>query len=285
LSAPAVEIIPPKGTQPPPDVAPGPGRIARIFLPNRAVDRPTMLALVALWAGVAFLVWLASPWESLPGPGEVWRAFGDLWWKHGMGPELATTLKLITHALLLTIVISMALSYLTAIAFFRPLVAAVSKLRFLGVTGLVFPFTLLTGGGYTLKVALLTFGMTTFFVTAMAQVVIEIPREAFDHMRVLGASEARIVWDVVVRGTLDKALDVLRQNLAISWTMITAVEGYSRAEGGLGAMILDQNKYFKLAEVYAILFVILIVGLLLDYLLGALTRVLCPYAVLERARR
>jgi NitT/TauT family transport system permease protein len=127
--------------------------------------------------------------------------------------------------------------------------------------------------------------MTTFFVTAMAQVVLEIPRESFDHMRVLGASELRIVWDVVIRGTLDRALDVLRQNLAIGWTMITMVEGISRAEGGLGAMILNQNKYFKLAEVYAILFVILFVGLLLDYLIGALTRVLCPYAMLERARR
>ena len=68
-------------------------------------------------------------------------------------------------------IISLALSYATVVAFFRPLVDAISKLRFLGLTGLVFPFTLMTGGGYGLKVALLTFGMTTFFVTSMAQVV------------------------------------------------------------------------------------------------------------------
>lgn len=261
------------------------GRLARVFLPNRAVDKATMLVLVAAWAVAALVVWAASPWESLPGPGEVWEAAGRLWWKHGMGPELFTTLKLITHALLLTVIISMLLSYATVIAFFRPLVAAVSKLRFLGVTGLVFPFTLLTGGGYDLKVALLTFGITTFFVTGMAQVVLEIPRAEFDHLRVLGASEARIVWEVVIRGTLDKALDITRQNLAIGWAMITMVEGISRAEGGIGALILNQNKHFHLAEVYAILIVILAVGLLLDYAMGVLVRVLCPYVLFDRVRR
>jgi len=255
------------------------------FLPNRRVDKHTAFVLVLAWGAAAFGVWLLSPWESLPGPAEVWMAFGRLWWHHGMGPELGTTLKLIFHALFLTVLVSLALSYATVIAFFRPLVAAVSKLRFLGLTGLVFPFTLLTGGGYSLKVAMLTFGMTTFFVTAMSQVVLEIPSEQFDHMRGLGASEKRIFWEVVVRGTLDKALEILRQNLAIGWAMITMVEGISRAEGGVGAMILNQNKHFLLAEVYAILFVILVVGLVLDYGLGLVIRVVCPHIALERVRR
>ncbi|HXU02547.1 MAG TPA: ABC transporter permease subunit [Polyangia bacterium] len=282
-SAPAPAPAP--ATSTPTSPAGGPGRLARIFLPNRAVDRATAIGLVALWAAMAFIVWLASPWESLPGPGEVWRAFGSLWWTGGMGPEMFTTLKLITHALLLTVVISMALSYLTVIAFFRPLVAAVSKLRFLGLTGLVFPFTLLSGGGYTLKVLLLTFGMATFFVTAMAEEVIAIPREQFDHMRVLGAGEGRIFWEVVVRGTLDRALDITRQNLAMGWAMITMVEGISRAEGGIGALILNQNKHFHLAEVYAVLIAILLMGLLLDYLMGLAVRVLCPYVSLDRVAR
>jgi NitT/TauT family transport system permease protein len=101
----------------------------------------------------------------------------------------------------------------------------------------------------------------------------------------MGASEMRILWEVVILGTLDKALDILRQNLAIGWAMITMVEGISRAEGGLGAMILNQNKHFKLAEVFAILFVILAVGLVLDYLMALFTRLVCPHSVLERVKR
>jgi NitT/TauT family transport system permease protein len=262
-----------------------PSPILAAFLPNRAVSGPVMLGLTLGWAGLALLVWIFSPWKTLPGPGEVWSALGSLWWEHGMGPELFTTLRLILHALALTVVISLTLSYATVIAALRPLIGVVCKLRFLGITGLVVPFTLFTGGGYALKVALLTFGMVTFFVTSMAQVVIELPREQFDHMRVLGASELRILWEVVIRGTLDKALEVMRQNLAMGWAMITMVEGISRAEGGLGAMILNQNKHFRLGEVYAILLVILVIGLVLDYAMGVLAAILCPHSLLERVKR
>ena len=266
----------------------GGGRVSlwrRVLLPNQVLERPFLLMLMAFWVAVALVAWTASPWASLPGPGEVLHAFGTLWWQQGMGPELFATLKLIFHATVLTVLISMVLSYASIVAFWRPMVEAVSKLRFLGLTGLVFPFTLLAGGGYSLKVWLLTFGMSTFFVTAMAQAVLEIPREQFDYMRVLGASELRIFWEVVVRGTLDKALDTLRQNLAMGWAMITMVEGISRAEGGVGALILNQNKHFHLAEVYALLIAILGVGLLLDYLMAVVVRVVCPHVFLQRVKR
>ena len=260
--------------------------IKNAFLPNRSVDKKTALALVVFWLALAMLAWVASPFKTLPGPGEVWDALGGLWMQAGMAQELFTTLKLITHALVLTVVISMSLSYATIVPALRPVVQAVSKLRFLGLgSGLVVPFTLVTGGGYDLKVDLLTFGMTTYFVTAMAQVVVDIPRENFDHLRALGASELRILWEVVILGTLDKALDVLRQNLAIGWMMITMVENISRAEGGIGALIANESKHFRLAEVYAIMIVILFIGLLLDYAMGALTRMACPYSELERVRR
>ena len=50
-------------------------------------------------------------------------------------------------------------------------------------------------------------------------------------------------------------------------------------------MILNENKHFLLPEVYAILFVILFVGLVLDYGLGVLIRIACPHIALERVRR
>ena len=259
--------------------------IKNAFLPNRPIDKKIAFGLVAAWLAIALLIWVTSPFESLPRPGEVWAALREMWWDEGMGPELFVTLKLIFHSLAWTLVISLTLSYATVLPFMRPAVEAVSKLRFLGLTGLVIPFTLITGGGYDLKLYLLTFGMTTYFVTSMAQVVVEIPREQFDYLRALGASEIRILWEVVILGTLDKAFDVTRQNIAMGWTMITMVEGISRAEGGLGALILNQSKHFRLAEVYAILLLILFVGLLLDYAFGVLARLVCPYVQLERMRR
>src|SRR5437867_629398 len=84
------------------------------------------------------------------------------------------------------------------------------------------------------QVALLVFGMTVFFVTSMLDVVAAIPKESFDHARTLRMGEWRTVWEVLVLGTAEKAMDVLRQNAAIGWMMLTMVEGISRSEGGVG---------------------------------------------------
>lgn len=258
---------------------------ASAFIPNRAVSKNTMRILIAFQAGVALLIWINSPFPVLPQPGEVAKAFNKLWFEQGLGRELWTSFTMNLEALGLTLVIALALSYLAVMAFFRPITAAASKGRFLGLIGLTFVFTLLFGGGHPLKVGLLTFGMTVFFVTSMASVVAEIPLEKLDHARTLRMNEWQVVWEVVVLGTADRAIEVLRQNAAIGWMMLTMVEGISRSEGGVGALLLNQNKHFHLAEVFAIQITILVVGMLQDYGIGALSRILCPWAQLELERK
>ena len=101
-----------------------------------------------------------SPIPILPRPDEVLHALRVLWFEQGLGRELWTSFGVNLEALLLTLVISLAASYLTVVPVFRPVATAVSKGRFLGLIGLTFIFTLLLGGGQPLKVALLVFGMT-----------------------------------------------------------------------------------------------------------------------------
>jgi NitT/TauT family transport system permease protein len=256
-----------------------------IFAPNRVLSPAAMRLLVMGQAAVALLFWWLSPFPILPNPAEVGVALRGLWFEQGLGRELITSFSTNLEALALTLGISLVLSYLTVVPFFRPIASAVSKGRFLGLIGLTFIFTLILGGGRPLKVALLVFGMTVFFVTSMIDVVAAIPKESFDHARTLRMNEWRVVWEVVVLGTKDKAIDLLRQNAAIGWMMLTMVEGIARSEGGVGAMLLNQNKHFHLAEVFAIQILILLVGVFQDYGLGVLKRVLCPYAELTLERR
>ena len=251
--------------------------IVSVLVPNRTVDRRTSGMLILGWAAAALAVWAASPISTLPAPREVEAALRELWWEGGLGPELLVTLKLIASALACSLVLSLSLAWGSVIPAVRPITEGVSKLRFLGLTGLLFPFTLVTGGGFALKVALLTFGMTTFLVTSLARIVREIPRSQLDYVRSLGASETRVLWETVVRGTLDRTIDAVRQNVAMGWSMITMVEGIARSDGGVGALLLNQNKHFRLAQVYAVLFVILLVGLLIDAAMGALAGLVCPH--------
>jgi NitT/TauT family transport system permease protein len=150
--------------------------------------------------------------------------------------------------------------------------------------GLSFVFTLLVGGGHALKLVVLVFGMSVFTVTSLASLVANIPQARFDHARTLRMSEWQVVWEVVVRGTLDQALEAIRQNAAMGWTMLTLVEGLVRSEGGVGALLLNQNKHFHLAEVFAIQLSLLGLGLLQDWVLGSIRRGLCPWAELKVRR-
>jgi NitT/TauT family transport system permease protein len=262
-----------------------PSPLAAAFLPTRVVSPGVMRSIVAVQVAVFLLVWWNSPFAVLPTPPEVLRALRVLWFEEGLGPELVASFRLNVASLALSAAISLGLSYLSVLGFVRPLVAAFTKGRFLSLTGLTFLFTLLFGGGHQLKVALLVFGMTVFFLTSMAAEVEGIPRDRFDHARSLRFSDWRVVWEVVVLGTADRAFEILRQNAAIGWMMLTMVEGISRSEGGIGAMLLNQNKHFHLAEVFAIQLLILVFGMLQDYSLGALKLAVLPYADLEREAR
>ena len=253
--------------------------------PNAEVSFFTRRFLVVATLIVGLIFWLIQPLTLLPNPLEVLRAFGPLWFEHGLGQELVHSLLTNLEALGWTATISLGLAYLTVVPALRPIVAFVSKLRFLGIVGLPLIFTLIFGGGHNLKVSVLTFGVTAYFVTAMADVVAQIPREDFDHARTLRMSEWRVVWEVVVLGQFDRAIDVLRQNAAMGWMMITMVEGLVRSEGGVGALLLNENKHFHLAAVFAILIAILGVGLVQDYVISQLKRMLCPYAELALERR
>jgi NitT/TauT family transport system permease protein len=252
--------------------------------PNRVISKQTVRWLVGFQLLMLFAVWLLSPTVFLPKPKEVLQALEEMWMQ-GLGGELITSFYLNLQAIALSTVLSLVLAYLTVIPFFRPVITLLSKLRFLSMVGLTFFFTLMAATGHELKLYLLVFSVSVFFLTGMAEVVASIPKEEFDLARTLRMGEWRVVWEVVVLGQVDKAFEVLRQNAAMGWMMLTMVEGISRSEGGVGAMLLNQNKHFHLSAVFAIQLTILVLGLAQDYAIGLLRKIFCPYAslTLERA--
>jgi NitT/TauT family transport system permease protein len=258
--------------------------VVSLARPNGAVSRRALTILGISQLALLLLAWAARPAAILPSPSEVGSALSRLWLHAGLGREVLGSFALNLQALALMLALALPLAWATVLPFFRPLAAAVSKGRFLGLTGLTLAFTLVLGGGRPLKLWLLVFGTGVFYVTSMAAVVAAIPKERFDLARSLRMPEWRVAWEVVVRGTRADALEALRQNAAIGWMMLTAVEGISRSEGGVGALLLNENKHFHLAEVAAIQLAILAVGLAQDAALGRLRSRLCPYADLHLER-
>ncbi len=244
--------------------------------PNRPIAVPVYLAYTIASIATFVIAWQCAS-SALPTPGEVAVALARLWTEQGLFDQLATSFVLNAEAIAWSTVLALGLAYATVIPAARPIIAAISKLRFTGMVGWAFVFTLWARDGHQLKLWMMVFGITPFFVTQMAAVVADIPRERFDHARTLGMSEWRVVWEVVVRGTLDQALETLRQSAAMGWMMLTMVEGVVRAEGGIGALMLNENKHLALDAVFALIGVVLLVGIVQDYALGWLRRTACAW--------
>lgn len=255
--------------------------LSRFIEPNRATSRGELRALAAVWLGALLVGWARSASGVLPTPVEVLRALRSLVVEQGLFGHLSASLYTSLLALAWASALSALLCYSAVVPALRPLAALVGKLRFWGFAGVSVAFTLWFHGGRDLKVALLTFGMSGFFVTGLHDELSVIPKERYDYARALGMSEWRVVWEVVILGTCDKMLDLMRQNAAMGWMLLTMVEALVRSEGGIGVLLANQSKHLDLASIAALQGVIFGVGLVQDLALAGLKRVLCPWAFLK----
>ncbi|RYU93498.1 ABC transporter permease [Emticicia agri] len=253
-------------------------KLKNLFIPNTKNSQSTIAIMVAVQLAVFLILWTTSSFRLLPTPMEIIKSLKGLIANQNLFYELWNSTWLCLKSLFIATIISLIISYATVIPFFRPFGYLISKFRFWTLVGLSFVFTLITHSGHQLKVTLMVFGITVFFVTSMVSIIRSIPKYEFYHARTLRMNEWQVVWEVIILGRFDQVLEVIRQNFAIAWMMLTMVEGISRAEGGIGVLLLNNNKLLRLSDVFAIQLVILLMGIFLDFIIGKLREFFFPYS-------
>lgn len=255
-----------------------------LFVPFPLGRRFSVKFLAAGQLIILLGLWIAAPATmGFPSPIAVAVEWNNLALHKGMLLELGHSMEVIAYALVLSSFLSWAGAVLQTADFFKPSTSLVSALRFLGFAGLTYLFTLWTASQFSLKLSLLTFGMTVFLSRSMIDVVNSTPGSEIDYARTLGLRGWRLTWELMVRGKAGDMLDLIRQNAAVGWTLLAMVEGITRSAGGIGALLLGENKYFNLASVFAIQLTILAYGLAQDYLLSVIRGIVCPWTCLNRS--
>ena len=255
-----------------------------LFSPFTLGRRFSVKFLAAGQLTILVALWFVAPTSTgIPSPIAIVESWNNLALTQGLLVELFTSATVITEAIILSGLFATLFAYLSTADIFKPIGTLVAALRFLGFAGLTFLFTLWTSSAHELKLALLTFGMTVFLTRSTIDVVKSVPLSDIDYARSLGLSGWRLTWEIVVRGRLHEMLDLIRQNAAVGWTLLAMVEGITRSQGGIGALLLNQNKYFNLSAVFAIQLTILAYGIFQDYALQWVRRLACPYAELNRS--
>ena len=255
----------------------------KIFEPFQKISRQTFFIMVLGQLLLVLLWWQSNPAGLIPQPSRVIGAFFHQVTSSLLLDNILISLGLTLQAMLYSILITLVFSYASVIPFFRGLAAFIVKCRYLTLTGLIFIFTLLTRDGSQLKLSLLVFGIVPFFVTSFLSVIVQINRQEFELCKTLGFNNWQTLYEVVIRGKADQVFEILRQNFAISWLMITLVEGLNMSEGGIGTLLIKYNKYNDLTNVLALQLVIFGIGILFDFLLGRMRVWLFPHTKLLKA--
>lgn len=258
--------------------------IKALFEPFSVINRKTVLILAAIEIVIAVLLWQFASGDLIPTPGKVLSAMNEVFTRSSFMDDFFASLMLTLKGMGISIIIALLVAYLSLIPVFAPIANFIVKCRYLTLTGLIFLFVLITSNGSQLKMSLLIFGIVPFFVTSLLSIIAEINRQEYELCRTLRMSTWRTLWEVVIVGRFDSVFEVMRQNFAIAWMMITMVEGYSMSEGGLGTLIIKYNKVVNLPAVFAILIIIFVIGILFDLLLGQLRKWLFPYTNLGTSK-
>lgn len=256
--------------------------IKEIFTPLTNTKGRTLIMLIVIQALGVLVLWEIFGGHGLiPGPLKIVQSVVKIITSSYFIDNFFSSLSLTLSGMGISIAIALVVSYLSLISFFAPLAKFIVKCRYLTLTGLIFLFTLITQDGHQLKLSLLIFGIVPFFVTSFLSIIDSINVQEYELCKTLRMNNWKTLLEVVIIGRLDQVFEVMRQNFAIAWMMITMVEGLSMSEGGLGTMLIKSNKYIDLGTVFAILVIIFGVGVFFDYLLKNLRFWIFPYTKIQ----
>ncbi len=256
--------------------------IKNLFSPFAPLSDRTYTILIIIDCGIALLLWqIFAAGGLIPTPFKIAEAVLRIVGTNDFFDNLFSSLSLTLKGMGISILIALVICYLSLVPIFYPIAKFIIKCRYLTLTGLIFLFTLMTSNGHNLKMSLLIFGIVPFFVTSFLSIIDAINVQEYELCKTLRMSNWRALYEVVIVGRLDQVLEVMRQNFAIAWMMITMVEGLNMSEGGLGTMLIKSNKYIDLGTVFGILVIIFTLGVCFDFLLAKLRTWFFPYTKLQ----
>lgn len=224
--------------------------------------------IFGIWYMITKLQWI--PRQILPNPFDVLSAIPEMIQPDNEKKDLFYNLWHSIKINLLGILEAVALSIPIglAIGLFSPFDAVFGKftanLRYIPLTAVVGLFVVNFGIGIAFKVHFLAAGIFVYLMPAIAKRCSEVKEAHQNTARTLGASEWELVKTVYFPSVMQKSKSDILNLMAVSWTYIIIVENYFQTKG-IGVLAWQAGRQFKYENLYAILFIIFFVGLIQDW--------------------
>ena len=210
---------------------------------------------IAAW-WLATLLRIADP-VLLPSPLETAR---DTWEGFARGPLLRDvwrtawrTLQAFAIACAIGVPLGVALGAREGL--YRGVEFVVDFFRSTPASALFPLFLILFGVGEGTKVAVAAFGAALVILFNAAYGVMNARRTRVLAARVMGASEARILWDVLVLEALPQILVGMRAGISLAIVIVVVAEMFIGSTDGLGHRVINAQSLFETGLMYGVIFV------------------------------
>ncbi len=127
-----------------------------------------------------------------------------------------------------------------------------------------------------MKVAFLAFGIIVYLLPVVVQRVNEVKDVYLKTVFTIGATDWQTVKSVYIPSVMSKLINDIRVLTAISWTYIIIAELVNR-QGGIGSLAYIKARQGQIEKVFAILFVIILIGFIQDQIFAFLDNKLFPH--------
>lgn len=237
----------------------------------RALATSGVLAFFGAWCVLSY--GNVVPDVILPSPTEVLKAFPVLHFEEALVRSAFMSFYRVMGGFVLAAVVAIPLGLLMGT--FPPLkhfcAPVLDPLRFLPISALVPLFIVWFGIDDLQKIVFLFVGTIVYLLPLVVEAVENVDEVYLQTATTLGASRSQLVWSVLVPASLPAIGEALRVMNGIGWTYVILAEVIN-AQYGLGAMITVAGKRSHIDQIFALVIVILAIGIVTDWLIRMINR-------------
>jgi NitT/TauT family transport system permease protein len=235
-----------------------------------------LAGILTIWSSLTFTGWVGK--SILPDPISVLTSFKELHFNDLLVRNTLYSIKLNIFGYIEAIAGSLLLGFIIGLF---PVVKGITSryvdaIRFIPLTAVTGLFIAWFGIETNMKVQFLAFGIIVYLLPVVVQRITDVDEIYLQTAYTLGANKWQIFKTVYWPYVTSKIFDDIRVLTAISWTYIIVAELVNKT-GGVGALIFTAARQSRLDKVFAVLFVIVIIGILQDKLFKWLDQKLFPF--------
>ncbi len=247
-----------------------------IFKNSLVLSLIGLIGILTIWSLLTLTGWVGK--SILPDPVSVLTSFKELHFNDLLVRNTLYSIKLNIFGYVEAIAVSLLLGFIIGLF---PVVKGITSryvdaIRFIPLTAVTGLFIAWFGIETNMKVQFLAFGIMVYLLPVVVQRIADVDEIYLQTAYTLGANKWQIFKSVYWPFVTSKIFDDIRVLTAISWTYIIVAELVNKT-GGVGALIFTAARQSRLDKVFAVLFVIVIIGILQDKLFKWLDQKLFPF--------